>query len=245
MQDRFIGDVGDFGKYGLLRALAGIHPEVKPLLSLGVVWYRNAVGQTQPRSPGKDAGYLAQPERFRDCDPVLFDTLNELVTSGERNLCALERSGVLGGATFHGQAVPRNTNARKQWTNRALEAVDASKVVFVDPDVGLAPATAKNSPAHAQLTEIKPVVERAQTLVIYQSFGRKGNHPEQMTGWGESQPRALRFMGAARILRFRSGSPRAFIILPAADHAELIDERIRKMLASPWSQHFALHAVGD
>lgn len=245
MQDRFVGDIGDFGKYGLLRALAGIYPEVKPLLSLGVVWYRNAVGQTQPRSPGKDAGYLDQPERFRDCDPVLFDTLKELVTSGERNLCALERSGVLGGATFHRETAPRNTDARKQWTNRALDAVGVSEVVFVDPDVGLAPATAKNSPAHAQLTEIKPVVERAQTLVIYQSFGRKGNHPEQMTGWGKSLPRALRFTGAARILRFRSGSPRAFIILPAAEHAKPINERLGKMLDGSWKQHFTLHGATD
>lgn len=33
MQDRYVGDIGDFGKYGLLRALCA-HD-----LSLGVVWY--------------------------------------------------------------------------------------------------------------------------------------------------------------------------------------------------------------
>ena len=33
MQDRYVGDVGDFGKYGLLRALCGGD------LTLGVVWY--------------------------------------------------------------------------------------------------------------------------------------------------------------------------------------------------------------
>src|ERR1700684_4163658 len=38
MQDRYVGDVGDFGKFGLLRALCG---ESHPLpLKLGVVWYR-------------------------------------------------------------------------------------------------------------------------------------------------------------------------------------------------------------
>ena len=29
MQDRFVGDIGDFGKYGLLRALAGISPRAE------------------------------------------------------------------------------------------------------------------------------------------------------------------------------------------------------------------------
>ena len=38
MQDRFVGDIGDFGKYGLLRALTGTYPEAEPRLSLGVVW---------------------------------------------------------------------------------------------------------------------------------------------------------------------------------------------------------------
>ena len=36
MQDRFGGDVGDFGKYGLLRALAGVWPDAMPRFSLGV-----------------------------------------------------------------------------------------------------------------------------------------------------------------------------------------------------------------
>ena len=244
MQDRFVGDIGDFGKYGLLRALTGIWPEAEPHLSLGVMWYRNAEESSKPRSPAKDAGYLDKPDRFRDCDPVLFDVLSEIVTSGERNLCVLERSGVLGETAFHGQTVPKDADARKQWANRALKAVGDSTVVFVDPDVGLAPATAENSPAHARLAEIKPVVERAQTLVIYQSFGRNEEHPEQMARWMESLPQAFSFEGIIRILRFRPYNPRAFIILPAAEHAEIIDARLKKMLDGPWGQHFTRY-TGD
>ena len=36
MQDRFVGDIGDFGKYGLLRARRGIHPPADPCLNLGL-----------------------------------------------------------------------------------------------------------------------------------------------------------------------------------------------------------------
>ena len=34
MQDRYAGDIGDFGKFGLLRALSSAG------LSIGVNWYR-------------------------------------------------------------------------------------------------------------------------------------------------------------------------------------------------------------
>ena len=39
MQNRYTGDVGDFGKYGLLRALT--QPEMQEETKLGVVWYLN------------------------------------------------------------------------------------------------------------------------------------------------------------------------------------------------------------
>ena len=53
MQDRFVGDIGDFGKYGLLRTLAGIEPKAEPGYRLGVVWYLR---------PEVKLRYLRKPE---------------------------------------------------------------------------------------------------------------------------------------------------------------------------------------
>ena len=41
MQNRYVGDVADFGKHGLLRFLSGMTDEEKPnqKLRLGLVWY--------------------------------------------------------------------------------------------------------------------------------------------------------------------------------------------------------------
>ena len=40
MQNRYVGDLGDFGKYGLLRALCVPGDALGgPELSLGIVWY--------------------------------------------------------------------------------------------------------------------------------------------------------------------------------------------------------------
>src|SRR2546429_307924 len=96
MQDRYVGDVGDFGKYGLLRAL--LSPlENAPALRVGVVWY--LVPDGSANGDGSRVGYLSLPPNraaaFRDCDPVLFDTMQRLVADGQRNVESVSRASVL------------------------------------------------------------------------------------------------------------------------------------------------------
>ena len=68
MQDRYVGDIGDFVKYGLLRALG----EGK---RLGVAWYLHP----DYDGDGRHTGYLRKPKDWRYLDPELFDTLKKLV----------------------------------------------------------------------------------------------------------------------------------------------------------------------
>ena len=79
MQNQYVGDIGDFGKYGLLRALAG------DPLRLGVVWY--LFPYEPPKEPGKGDGkfidYLCHPtakeRKLIECDPFLYDKLHKIV----------------------------------------------------------------------------------------------------------------------------------------------------------------------
>lgn len=72
MQDRYVADVGDFGKYGLLRCLTGVTccPE-KSALKLGVIWYLtpSCLGNA---NDGRHLNYLDREKEFKVCDPVLF-----------------------------------------------------------------------------------------------------------------------------------------------------------------------------
>jgi len=65
VQDRYAGDVGDFGKYGLLRALC------KDDLSLGVVWY--LVPDEEGTGDGGHVGVLGQDvptmRKYMNCGP--------------------------------------------------------------------------------------------------------------------------------------------------------------------------------
>lgn len=73
MQNRYVGDIGDFGKYHLLKSLCSGNDD-KGDLSLGVVWY--LVPDENHNEDGKHIRYLEQSAsnlaRFRKGDPLLF-----------------------------------------------------------------------------------------------------------------------------------------------------------------------------
>ena len=57
MQYRYAGDVGDFGKFGLLRHLCRETAQDK--LKPGVIWYKTTPGKKEEESPhGKFTNYL-------------------------------------------------------------------------------------------------------------------------------------------------------------------------------------------
>ena len=75
MQDRYTGDIGDYIKYALLRALS-------PSLKLGIAWYLHP--DEGHNSDGKHVQYLDYPQRWRHLDPELVDALNRLSQATDR-----------------------------------------------------------------------------------------------------------------------------------------------------------------
>ncbi|MGA3002634.1 MAG: hypothetical protein ABSE20_12955 [Acetobacteraceae bacterium] len=80
MQNHYVGDIGDYLKLGILRALS-------PGYRLGVAWwlYPDEVHDGN----GKHVGYIQRPEQWRHFDPALFNALRHIVTSGLRNVDVL------------------------------------------------------------------------------------------------------------------------------------------------------------
>jgi len=68
MKNQYIGDIGDYGKYGLLRFLA------QRGLRIGVNWY---LTENDDSSDGKFVDYLNK-EELRSADPTLFDFLRSI-----------------------------------------------------------------------------------------------------------------------------------------------------------------------
>lgn len=260
MQDRYTGDLGDYGKYGLLRQLCGLRDDNAEPLRLGVAWYRPEpeTVKSDPDNDGKFTAYLRpdQKQRFQPCDPALYEALYELVVEREdRRVEAVENSGVLGDHTiFYDAYIPGPApNARgearavlrRAWAKKALRTTERCELVFLDPDNGLEPPSAairhKAAVKYVYLEEIAPLVERGQSLVIYHHLGRHGTHADQIARWLK---RLQQEFNPADIfaLRYQPRSPRAFFVLAQDRHTPILRERADALLASPWREHFELHA---
>mgnify|MGYP003460393678 CR=1 FL=1 len=160
MQDRYVADVGDFGKYGLLRCLAGMTCGNEKPLRLGVIWYLtpSCLGNA---NDGKHLSYLDHPQQFKDCDKDLFcklQTIREEITlpndhNVRRNECmrmkknfnvdkpALERihnSKILGEESLFFDAPLHADTDRANWWEKAREKLKGKcDLLFLDPDNGL------------------------------------------------------------------------------------------------------------
>ena len=89
MQNRYVGDVWDFGKHGLLRYLSGETAGVtEDRLRLGLIWYLSH-DPKEHNGDGRHIGYLKRTARddkseYISCDPMLWEKLRDLVFADAR-----------------------------------------------------------------------------------------------------------------------------------------------------------------
>lgn len=254
MQDRYVGDVGDFGKYGLLRVLSGLMGD--PRFKLGVVWY--LFPNEDHNSDGKHLGYLLKPRDYRDCDEQLYDKLRNLlvddlgqIMKANRLLSIAEKSGLLPDDTiFYSDPlsysrVPLNSarlSLRKEWITRALTQTVSADFVFLDPDNGIecksVPRTAKKGPKYVYWDDIDTFIEQGQSVVVYHHLNRIGAHQEQIKDIRGRMNERYGHGYESYAVIFRRGTSRAYFIIAAPRHKDLLNRRLAKMRSGPWSRHF-------
>ncbi|WP_143338082.1 hypothetical protein [Demequina sp. NBRC 110054] len=234
MQDRYAGDVGDFMKLGLLRAL--VHGSG---LALGVNWY--LAPDESHNADGKHIAYLSPTSRFhkalRACDTELMTSLSAVVATG-RSVAALEASGTLpSGSTTYATQVGEHPHARATWHHGALERLAGCNLVFADPDNGIrrTPAGAKTV-KYALLDELADYTTRGQSLVVYHHADRTpgGVSVQVAKRLGELHARTgIEPLGAVIA---RRGSTRFFFVLPANSHRAALEDALANYQRT-WSQH--------
>src|SRR5579862_974951 len=140
MQNRYTGDVGDFGKFALLSALSVTD------LTLGVMWYLNE-GE-EANSDGRFTKY----EKLRPCADVLYAKLSLVLQNPTRGLSAVEAGQILPSKTlFCRQPLPfsnrlcltaeskaQQTQCREAWFMKGFQQLSSAELVFLDPDNGVA-----------------------------------------------------------------------------------------------------------
>lgn len=229
MQDRYAGDIGDYVKLALLRAISAD-------LKLGVAWY--LYPDENHNSDGRHISYLNQPEKWRDLDPELFDALSRTVRD-QRSVSALAATGALPGARFSDRIIATGdipardrSKARSLWFERLVRDLDGCDLVFADPDNGLIddePKRRRDRKFGKQmpLAEALTLAEGRQAVIYHHNTRYPGGHDLEVASW-------QRLLGHDTVaIRANAYSCRTFFIL---NPSETVQQRAIEF-ARRWSDH--------
>src|SRR5271169_3996321 len=248
MQNRYVGDVGDYGKYALLRSLCGI--ETRSSTHLGVIWC--LFPNEDFNNDGKHIAYLRDPQ-FAQLDSDLHVALAKIIFEGRRIISAVCDCGCLPESTVFCSepiSIPQGMRAgsreRIRHRNAGLQAclheTRACELVFFDPDNGLevasVPKRHRKAGKYIYWDELMPFWRRGNALLIYHHLNRTVSAARQVA---EIADRFAVELDKATIvpLVFRRGSSRVFWLIHQGDDlGRELESRAAALLNGGWSRHF-------
>lgn len=217
MKNQYLCDIGDYGKYGLLRFFAGRGVRV------GINWY---LTPDDGRTDGCHKEYL-EDGRMRGYDTALYDAMRRLNANQDKCVQQLQADPVLAGLRFYDvlmdfDRLPRRerAGARARWHRDALCALDGAELIFADPDNGLSAsktASQKGAQKFILPNEIEDCYRRGQAIVYYHHRPRK-----DAAGWMRDKTLMRDSLPDARLLAvsFNRWSCRSYIfVLHEAQYA--------------------------
>lgn len=209
MKNQYVGDIGDYGKYSLLRAFS------ESGVKVGINWY---LTEDDGSSDGKHISYL-EKEDMRRYDPVVFDALKKLVDNGNRSVQAVQDAGLISNALYFDELLkiqgnpPEKEHRRIFWFNKSMDALDEANLIFMDPDNGLLDNNdylAKNADKYIFPNEVKRYYNEGHNVVYYCHKGRR-----TYTQWDDYKNAMVDRIPDAKpvILTFHKGTQRSYIFL--------------------------------
>ena len=239
MQNRYTGDIGDFSKLGLLRALQAAG------LSIGLNWYLTP--DETHNTDGRHVDYLKQ-EKYRACDPGLWLGLKAIVDGESREVRHMENDGILQATffsdclDFSGKKKVERIERRAEWFTKSLDAMAGNDIVCVDPDNGLVVRSAIGRPKENKYVlpeELASYYAQGSTVVYYQHKARYKD--EHYTRQLEELLRIEDLPGASGLaLKFEKVSQRYYMFLIQPCHKEAVENAVKDMLSTAWGDHFRL-----
>ncbi len=213
MKNQYFGDINDYRKYGILRALA------RSGLKTTVCWM---LTKDDHHPDGRHIHYLHQPNKFRCFDPPLFDSLHSAVTKKrKRTVDWVDSQRLIPLARYHTTLL---TDGSDQWPAFFQELSGIARkrdIIFFDPDNGLEvksrPKGKKDSCKYIYWDEVKKFWSLGYSLLIYQHFPRVNRMEYIRLLSKEIRSRT----GAAEIITFKTSTV-AFFLLVQSKHRKKI-----------------------
>ncbi len=241
MQHRYVADIGDFGKYGLLNAL--LAGEQKRALRLGVLWcLTHPSGKEVHRNDGKHTAYLTDPRHrsLTECNPHLHTRLKRLHAK-RRHLSGVQAEAILPTDTIYVDEPAEESTLppvyrllyRQSYLARAAISLREADLIFCDPDNGISDKLTTTGGKSILLAELELFWKLGKSLLVY-------NHRPRVA---ESVLRARyaqfkQVLGCSQLIvfRFRKGSQRDFLLFAQPQHHRLLKLPIANFQQSLWVQ---------
>lgn len=220
MKHQYFGDVNDYRKYGILRALT------KEGLQILVCWM---LTENDERSDGKFIQYLNDPNRWRAYDPELYDALKEEVITRRDVACVKERN-LIRHASFVDAILDGTPTTRRSWLVELRQKRTNTNLVFFDPDNGIEvpsiPKTRRNSRKYVYWKELEETWQSGVSLLVYQHFRREKRDRFIARLGDEFRAR----LGITEVYAIRTANV-VFFLAPQQQHADLLVQRAHSVAA--------------
>ena len=240
MQDRYAGDVGDFGKFGLLKAVRASGMKV------GINWYKVLPPSFEISESGifkNNDGKHKISKQDALCDPELADALNSIfVKDAQRSVELLERAALIDDAVYFSKPTP--VKDRPAWHTEAIHTFRDCDIVFLDPDNGLLPektsCSSTKSVKYVFDEEIHDYLAAEKSVICYQH--RKRIPPADYFAEMEQRLRVIGAECGTLVVTFRRGTVRDYFLIPATEaHKAKMEVAIDAMNLSAWGNSDFFH----
>jgi len=231
MKNQYVGDISDFHKYSLLRALSG-----DGKIRTGVCWM---LTPNDTRNDGQFIDYLDAPQTWRAYAPEIFDGLAACVREPSgRNVERIEAAGILPNTLFYSAVLSDAATERRLYFEEMQSQFRNTDLVFFDPDNGLEiksrPIGRTNSNKFLYWPELVNTYVAGHSVLVYQHFIREQR--DQFIGRIAAE--VLKRTGASEVLTFRT-SKVSFFLASQPKHMEHF-ERQAAQIAQIWEKHIQI-----
>lgn len=238
MQDRYAGDVGDFGKLGMLRCMEDSG------LKVGVNWY--LVGDESHNNDGKHIGYV-EDEKYRGCDDELLASLTGMLVAETRTVSEIEKLELLNTQKYYHERIiePKiqSGTMRSEWHQNAMVAMSGCDLVFLDTDNGMLPKSVSRgsdkSIKYVLPEEIMDYYDAGHSVVFYSHRTREqlAVYLERFEDlFDDAERKGAKIKG----ITFKRGTVRDYFFILHEEHVAQVEKGIDRILTSKWRQHFEI-----
>lgn len=255
MQDKYTGDIGDYGKYCLLDEL---FKQAGGKIRLGINWYY-ATHKETAKGDGRHIAYLNDENKnrriFEACSPNLYGKLKTIVTQNQRSIADIEASKVLPKGTIcYSAPVPHfakkpddRISQREAWFRKSLSQLDQTDIIFLDPDNGihLEPSMKRRLKAVKYVfpDEMEAYYRLGKSLVVYNHRDRQPR--EKYEKKILVNRKFVKSPSDVRVLRFIRVSVRDHIFVIQKRHRAIINRTIALLTKPPYDFLFREYTYGE